>query len=301
MRSTEQKKQLHPRNVHNTGYDFQKLIRINPALKDYIVETVAGTTSIDFADPASVVELNKGLLKQYYKIDQWTLPKNSLCPPIPGRADYIHYLADLLASEKEGQIPTGEDVRILDIGTGASCIYPILGQRIYQWSFVGTDIDESALNHAQSIAKSNGGLKKQIELRFQPDNKKIFDGVLNKADRFDAVMCNPPFFKSREDNWQKTSKKFNNLNKRPDKHTVQNFAGHPNELWCEGGERQFVRTMIYESMNFKNQLGWITTLISDKDNLKPLIAVLEYNKAAKVEVIGMQHGNKIIRILAWKW
>jgi len=92
-----------------------------------------------------------------------------------------------------------------------------------------------------------------------------------------------------------------NLIKKTDKLPVQNFGGHPNELWCEGGERQFVRTMIYESMPFKDRLGWITTLISDKENLKPLIAVLEYNKASKVEVITMRQGHKVVRILAWKW
>lgn len=301
MESPQQKKQLHPRNLHNKGYDFQKLQRVYPALTAYMVETPGGTASIDFADPMAVIELNKALLKQYYQIDQWSLPKNSLCPPIPGRADYIHYLADLLAEDNGGEIPTGEKVSILDIGTGTSCIYPILGQRIYKWNFVGTDIDESAITHAQSIIKSNGGLKKQIELRIQRNKEFIFESAISVNDKFHAVICNPPFYKSREDNWQKSTRKFSNLNKKQVKPTVQNFGGHPNELWCEGGEKQFVRTMIYESMKFKDQLGWVTALISDKQNLKPLVAVLEYNKASKVKVINMLQGNKAMRILAWKW
>jgi len=36
-------------------------------------------------------------------------------------------------------------VRGLDIGTGASAIYPLLGARVYGWSFLGTDIDEYVL------------------------------------------------------------------------------------------------------------------------------------------------------------
>ncbi|MEJ5053790.1 23S rRNA (adenine(1618)-N(6))-methyltransferase RlmF [Sphingobacterium sp. MYb382] len=301
MDITQYDKHLHPRNLHNKGYDFQKLQRVHAPLKEYIIEAQHGNASIDFANPDAIVELNKALLKQYYQIDQWSIPKNSLCPPIPGRADYIHYLADLINENKEEKHPTGADIRILDIGTGASCIYPILGQRINQWSFVATDIDESAVQAAQTNVKSNGGLKKQIEVRIQRDRTHIFQDIISKTDRFDAVMCNPPFYKSREENWQKTTKKFNNLNKKTDKLPVQNFGGHPNELWCEGGERQFVRTMIYESMPFKDRLGWITTLISDKENLKPLIAVLEYNKASKVEVITMRQGHKVVRILAWKW
>lgn len=301
MSSTPANNALHPRNIHRTGYDIKKLTTKNPSLKKHIILTPVGKESINFSDPQAVFELNKSLLKTDYQIDNWSIIKNSLCPPIPGRADYMHYLADLLASERDGVTPTGPEIHILDIGTGSSCIYPILGQRIYQWNFVGTDIEEAALQHAQATLKTNARLKKAVQLRFQEQKEHVLKGVIAKDDRFDAVVCNPPFFKSREDNWQKTTKKFNNLNKNSDKIPVQNFGGHPNELWCEGGERQFIRTMIYESMDFKSQLGWITTLVSDKDNLKPLIAILEYHKVGKLEIIPMTQGNKSIRILAWKW
>lgn len=301
MDSKKTKKTLHPRNIHQTGYDFQKLKEVNPALKDYVIQTAFGTTSIDFADPKAVVELNTALLMAYYNIQNWSIIKNSLCPPIPGRADYVHTVADLLATENKGAIPTGSKVHVLDIGTGSSIIYPILGERIYGWRFLGTDIDISALNHAQSLIKNNSGLSKKISLQLQENKDRIFDGILREDDYFDLVMCNPPFFSSREENWQKTSKKFHNLHKGKDALPVRNFGGHANELWCEGGERKFVRDMINESMQYKKQLGWLTTLVSNKDNLKPFIATLEYNKASKIEVINMTHGQKAIRILAWKW
>ncbi|TDS17557.1 23S rRNA (adenine(1618)-N(6))-methyltransferase RlmF [Sphingobacterium paludis] len=301
MAGQTQQKSMHPRNLHAAGYDIKKLTAKNPALKAHVITTVAGKESINFSSPEAVFELNKSLLMKYYQIDQWSILRNSLCPPIPGRVDYVHYLADLLAQDHAGEIPKGAGVKILDIGTGSSCIYPILGQRAYQWSFVATDIEAGALNHAQATLKSNTGLKRDIVLRLQEDRAHIFDGIIEKNDRFDGVMCNPPFFKSREDNWQKSTKKFNNLHKDAEKLPVQNFGGHPNELWCEGGEKQFIRNMIYESMNYKDQLGWITTLVSDKDNVKPLIAILEYHKVPKLEIIPMAQGNKRIRILAWKW
>lgn len=301
MSHSPQKKSLHPRNLHGNGYDLRKLVTKNPALKEYIILTPGGTESIDFGDPDAVFELNKSILQKYYEIEHWSILKNSLCPPIPGRADYIHHLADLLAEDNNGVIPKGKNIKILDIGTGSSCIYPILGQRLYQWTFVGTDIDINAIQHAQSILKNNVNLKKNIDLRFQEEKENIFTGIIEKSDRFHAVVCNPPFFKSREDNWSKSTKKFHNLNKKPSAIPVQNFGGHPNELWCEGGERQFVRTMIYQSMEYKTQLGWITSLLSDKDNVKPLVAILEYHKAAHVKIIPMTQGNKTIRILAWKW
>ncbi len=301
MNSKKKKNVLHPRNIHQSGYDFPKLEEANPALKDYIIETAFGTISIDFANPKAVVELNKALLKAYYNVQNWSILKNSLCPPIPGRADYVHYVADLLAADNSGIIPTGSQINVLDIGTGSSLIYPILGERIYAWSFLGTDIDVTVLNHARSLIKTNSGLSKKITLQLQENKGHIFDGILRKDDYFDLVMCNPPFYKSREENWQKTSKKFHNLTKSKEALPVQNFGGHPNELWCEGGERKFVRDMINESMRFQKQLGWITSLVSNKENLKPLIAVLEYNKASKVEIINTAQGQKAIRILAWKW
>lgn len=301
MDSKKTKNALHPRNIHQTGYDFPKLEEANPALKEYIITTTFGTTSIDFANPKAVIELNKALLLAHYNIQNWSILKNSLCPPIPGRANYVHHVADLLATDNDGTIPTGPKVKVLDIGTGSSLIYPILGERIYGWSFLGTDIDISVLNHARSLIKNNSGLSKKIVLQLQESKDHIFDGIIRKDDYFDLVICNPPFFTSREENWQKTSKKFHNLNKGKEKLPVQNFGGHPNELWCEGGERKFVRDMINESMRYKKQLGWITSLISNKEHLKPLVATLEYNKASKIEVIHMTQGQKAVRILAWKW
>ncbi|PRD55956.1 23S rRNA (adenine(1618)-N(6))-methyltransferase RlmF [Sphingobacterium gobiense] len=292
---------LHPRNIHQSGYDFPKLEDANPVLKDYIIETSFGTVSIDYANPKAIVELNKALLRAYYNVQNWSILKNSLCPPIPSRADYIHYVADLLAADNDGVVPTGVRINVLDIGTGSSLIYPILGERIYNWNFLGTDIDVTVLNHARSLIKTNSGLPKKITLQLQEDKKRIFDGVLNEDDYFDLVMCNPPFYKSREENWQKTTKKFHNLHQNKEALPVQNFGGYPNELWCEGGERKFVRDMINESMRFKKQLGWVTSLVSNKENLKPLIASLEYNKASKIEIINMTQGQKAIRILAWKW
>ena len=301
MDSKKTKNALHPRNIHQAGYDFLKLEEANPALKNYIITTAFGTTSIDFANPKAVVELNRALLMAYYAIQNWSILRNSLCPPIPGRANYIHYVADLLATDNNGIIPTGPKVNVLDIGTGSSLIYPILGERIYGWSFLGTDIDISVLNHARSLIKTNSGLSKKIVLQLQENKEQIFDGIIRKDDYFDLVICNPPFFTSREENWQKTSKKFQNLHKGKEALPVRNFGGHPNELWCEGGERKFVRDMINDSMRYKKQLGWITSLVSNKDHLKPFIATLEYNKASKIEVINMTQGQKALRILAWKW
>lgn len=293
---------MHNRNKHINGYDLQKLKTANKNLSKHIIQNNNRST-IDFANPSSVLELNKALLLSDYKLKYWQILPNSLCPAIPGRADYIHHLADLLSKENNGEIPTGKEIKILDIGTGSSIVYPIIGAQEYNWDFIGTEIDRSSIHQAEVNVNKNIWLKKKIKLRFQDNREKILEGIIFPEDKFDAIMCNPPFFKSREDNWTTSTKKFQNLKKNKDLQTptVQNFAGHPNELWCPGGEQAFVTTLINESKKYQKQLKWITTLVSNKDHLKPLIAVLEYNKAAKVEIIEMTQGQKKMRILAWRW
>ncbi len=98
---------LHPRNRDLAGYDFPALAAASPGLARYLVTTPAGTHTIDFANPAAVKAFNRALLIHHYGIAGWDIPAGYLCPPIPGRADYIHHVADLLASCNRKVIPTG--------------------------------------------------------------------------------------------------------------------------------------------------------------------------------------------------
>ena len=135
-KNTTEKTTLHPRNPHRFRYDFEQLFVSCPELKPFVARNEHGIETIDFSDPEAVKMLNKALLIANYEIQNWDIPKNYLCPPIPGRADYIHYLADLLANSNNEIIPEGETVVGLDIGIGANCIYPIIGNSTYGWSFV---------------------------------------------------------------------------------------------------------------------------------------------------------------------
>ncbi|MET1078906.1 MAG: RlmF-related methyltransferase, partial [Pseudomonas sp.] len=153
-----EKNPLHPRNRHQGRYDFPALITGSPELAAFVILNPYGKQSIDFADPAAVRLFNRALLKQFYGIAHWDIPAGYLCPPIPGRADYLHYLADLLAAGNGGQIPRGARVRALDIGVGANCIYPLIGHCDYGWQFVGSDIDATALASASTIVGANAKL-----------------------------------------------------------------------------------------------------------------------------------------------
>ena len=165
---------FHPKNKHKSGYDLDALCNSYPDIEPFVFLNKYETKTIDFANPKAVKALNFGLLKKYYKIAFWEFPDTNLCPPIPGRVDYIHHISDVLKASN-----INDNIRVLDIGTGASCIYPILGNAEYNWKFVATDIDEISLKYAQNVINKND-LGDSISLRYQKDRSQIFNGILNE-------------------------------------------------------------------------------------------------------------------------
>ena len=301
--NNSQKDNLHPRNIHRSRYDFELLISNCPELKAFISINKYGIETIDFSNPLAVKTLNKALLQTYYEIQNWDIPKNYLCPPIPGRADYIHYIADLLAETNNGQIPEGNSVMGLDIGTGANLIYPILGNSIYNWSFVATDIYKTSIENCSKIIEANPKLIDTISLQQQTESRFIFKNIIIPEDRFTFTMCNPPFHASAEEANKSTSRKVSNLNPKEKKNTnpVLNFGGQNAELWCNGGEIGFVTQMIYESVKYASQVLWFTTLVSKKENLSSIYKTLKKVNAVSVKTIEMSQGQKNSRIVAWSF
>ncbi len=297
------KSALHPRNRHRERYDFDALIQTSAALAPYVQLNAYGDASIDFADAQSVKALNQALLKQFYAVDVWDIPKHYLCPPIPGRADYLHYLADLL-SEAHGMVPCEPSVRVLDIGVGANMIYPLIGTREYGWQFVGADIDAKALRNAQQIVDANA-LADVIELRLQATPASIFKGMIQPGELFALTMCNPPFHGSLAEAQAGTQRKWRGLGKHVakrgggDKAAVLNFGGQGAELYCVGGEEAFVTAMVKESKQYAAQCLWFTTLISKAANLPSVYRALKSVQAREVKTIEMTQGQKQSRIVAW--
>jgi 23S rRNA (adenine1618-N6)-methyltransferase len=293
------KPKLHPRNKHKERYDFQLLTSENPELIPFVIKSFKGDDTIDFANPSAVKTLNKALLKSYYHIGFWDIPDNFLCPPIPGRADYIHHIADLLCRQNYGKIPMGNKITCLDIGVGANCIYPILGHTEYQWEFIGSDINEEALQNAQKIIDNNPNLKEHITLRKQDFPKDIFYNLLKPEDKIDVTLCNPPFHASAKEAEQASIRKESNLQKTKITTPTLNFGGQHNELWCEGGEERFISKMIYESRKFSKTCFWFTTLVSKQSNLKSIYKSLEKANSIDVITTPMGQGNKTSRMVAW--
>ncbi|RJE81019.1 23S rRNA (adenine(1618)-N(6))-methyltransferase RlmF [Paracoccus sp. JM45] len=290
------KPKLHPRNQHSEGYDFVRLVAQTPELEAFTTRNPSGQTTIDFQNVNAVRMLNRALLKAHYDIDYWDIPANYLCPPIPGRVDYIHYLADLLAESNDRTTPRGRHIKVLDIGTGASLVYPLTGQSEYGWHFTGVDIDAGAINSARKICEFNSS---GITLRQQSKPENIFRGVIQLNEAFHLTMCNPPFHASIGQANKGTQRKWKNLGKGHS--TKLNFGGQNTELWYPGGEIKFVARMIEQSVEFADQCLWFTSLVSKKDNLQPLGRILKRAKVAEYKVVDMAQGQKTSRFVAWTY
>jgi len=281
---------MHPNNTFTEEYPLEELITVNPNLKRYVFTNEYGNKTLPFSDKTAVKELNKALLKHYYKLEFWDIPENNLCPPIPGRLDYLLHVNDLLENKN--------NISLLDIGTGANLIYPILGTCHFNWNCTASEVDKDSIANTSIITAKNPTLN-SVKVIHQKYKNSILDHVIQTDDFFDVVVCNPPFFKNAHDAEQKNKRKTQNLNiKNTD---TLNFGGHANELWYKGGEEAFIKKMALESENYKTQVTWFTSLVSQKENLKNIKRAINKTNPTDVRVIDMEQGNKKSRFIAWRF
>ena len=301
MAEKNRESRLHPESRFHGRYDLKKLQEVCPELSEHVFVNDFGSETVNFHDPVAVKMLNKALLAHHYNIKNWDIPENYLCPPIPGRADYIHYVADLLVDNERGKIPTGKKIRVLDLGVGANCIYPIIGVKEYGWSFVGTDISKVSLKNAHDIIINNNNLRANIELRWQAKPEQLFEGIVTTNDFFEVSICNPPFHSSAEAAAIGTLRKLKNLGQKELQQPILNFGGQEHELWCTGGELRFLNNMILQSKKFADSVGWFTSLVSKEAHLKTAYKILKKVGVTTSNTILMGQGNKKSRILVWSF
>ncbi|MGR5253038.1 23S rRNA (adenine(1618)-N(6))-methyltransferase RlmF [Vibrio astriarenae] len=300
---------LHPRNQHSDKYNLPALCKVVPELTSWLVKTPKGTDSVDFSSPIAVKLLNKALLAHHYQVTAWDIPAGYLCPPIPGRADYVHRLAELLADTIK--VAKGTTIRALDVGTGANIVYPMIGVTEYQWQFTASDIDPVSIECANTIIENNAALKGHIDARLQTQPKFVFKNIIQQGEYYHVTLCNPPFHKSLDEAMKGTQRKLNNLAANKDKRgstkakpkaansAALNFGGQKAELWCPGGEAAFLKTMAHESQFYAQQVGWFSSLISKKENVRWMRKCLEKSGATEARVIEMSQGQKKSRFVAW--
>lgn len=176
----------------------------------------------------------------------------------------------------------------IDIGTGASCIYPLIGvtQRP-SWYFIGTDIDAKSLVYARRNVELNG---LQDRIRIVAKNRDDahllpLDDV--DLDKVDFVMCNPPFYTSDEDMVNSAEKKA-----RPPNSVC---TGAPVEMVCEGGEVTFTTRLLEDSLHFRERVQWYTTMFGKLTSLQEFVGKLREKGIDNYAVTEFVQGNKTKR------
>nr|XP_043613804.1 RNA N6-adenosine-methyltransferase mettl16 isoform X2 [Erigeron canadensis]XP_043613806.1 RNA N6-adenosine-methyltransferase mettl16 isoform X2 [Erigeron canadensis]XP_043613807.1 RNA N6-adenosine-methyltransferase mettl16 isoform X2 [Erigeron canadensis]XP_043613808.1 RNA N6-adenosine-methyltransferase mettl16 isoform X2 [Erigeron canadensis] len=321
----KREEEKHPRNRYSDNPpDFSELASLYPSFGSYVFYSRDGKPKIDWKDFNATRELTRVLLLHHHSVTWW-IPDGQLCPTVPNRSNYIHWIEDLLSSNI---IPnTRQDnslVKGLDIGTGANCIYPLLGASLLGWSFVGTDVTDVALEWADWNVKNNPHISELIEIRkvdFEQElthqhtnsiesstditgntehpkqasfgnSNKSYNGppilldVVKEGEKFDFCMCNPPFFETMEES---------GLNPNT------SCGGTPAEMVCPGGEQAFVSRMIQDSIQLKQSFRWYTSMVGKKSSLKSLTSKLREAGVTVVKTTEFVQGQTCRWGIAWSF
>ena len=313
----------HPRNSFQGTYDMDRLVSCYPKLSPHVIQGPTGRSTVDWADPIAVRALNTALLVADYNVNPSysdILPQDALVPPVPGRADYVHHIADLLqkctsnnGKTNAAEIPKGSGIIGFDIGTGASCIYATIAASVYGWRMIASDINKTSLESARKIVYANRH-DNLISIRHQSDSGSIFDGILEQDERLDFCMCNPPFYHNREQFVAENTRKMKGLAKSRgrlnDGEVVvvssNNFGGIESELICRGGEVRFIKHTFNESKKYRDKCLWFTSLVSRNDNLKKIKSYMRgrrirkgYKEIKVIDQIPIGAGKKKSNVLIW--
>lgn len=203
---------------------------------------------------------------------------------MPNRHNYILWLKHLLDSTSYG--PAGGRLSGLDIGTGASCIYPLLGCVQRPWSFFATDVDDKSLTFARKNVELNG-LQGRIKVVPRRPEEPLVPLDELGIDSLDFVMTNPPFYFSEDELLASALKK-----SRPP-HSA--CTGAPVEMVCEGGEVAFVGRIVDESLRLRGRVRWYTSMLGKVSSLEVLVDQLRGHGVDNFAVNEFVQGSKTRR------
>ncbi|KAF8304964.1 S-adenosyl-L-methionine dependent methyltransferase [Clavulina sp. PMI_390] len=220
-----------------------------------------------------------------------SLPEGRLCPPVPNRYHYVNWLQNVMLAYNKRD----EEVWGLDIGTGASAIYPLLAcTKEARWSMIGTDIDELSLQYARQNVTLNR-LDERIKIVQTSADRPLLEELRGdgKPTRFAFTMCNPPFYQDEEEISQLAQlKEF-------DPYSV--CTGAKTEMITEGGEVHFVRRMISESLELRTRCRWFTSLLGKFSSVKEVIEKLRSEKIENYALTEIIQGQTRRWVIAWSF
>ena len=181
-------KWIHPRNPYRTPPDFRELAVKYPDFRKFATQDLKGKITIDFKNPAAVRALTLSLLHKDFSLNV-SIPDDHLVPTLTLRLNYLLWVQDLLSLlPATNTRPTG-----LDIGTGSSCIYPLLAVKHLGWDMLATESEPANCDSAVRNVENNE-LTQRIKVRKVEKGDRIFDSALADGETVEFSMCNPPFF-----------------------------------------------------------------------------------------------------------
>lgn len=285
-------KSMHPRNRYkDQPPNFAHLASKYPEFKKHVSVSLSGRVSLNFKDPEAVRALTCTLLKEDFGLTI-DIPLERLIPTVPLRLNYIHWVEDILNyhSSDKSTVRRG-----IDIGTGASCIYPLLGATLNGWYFLATEVDDICFNYAKKNVEQNN-LADLIKVVKVPQKTLLMDALKEESDiMYDFCMCNPPFFAN-----QMEAQGVNSRNpRRPPPSSVN--TGGITEIMAEGGELEFVKRIIHDSLQLKKRLRWYSCMLGKKCSLAPLKEELQIQGVSKVAYTEFYQGKTMRWALAWSF
>ncbi|XP_038228306.1 RNA N6-adenosine-methyltransferase METTL16 [Dermochelys coriacea] len=285
-------KSMHARNRYrDKPPDFAYLASRYPAFRQHVQTSLSGRASLNFKDPEAVRALTCTLLKEDFGLTI-DIPLERLIPTVPLRLNYIHWVEDLIGHQDgDKQVLR----RGIDIGTGASCIYPLLGATLNGWYFLATEVDDMCFNYAKKNVEQNN-LSDLIKVVKVPQKTLLMDALKEESEIiYDFCMCNPPFFAN-----QLEAKGVNSRNpRRPPPSSVN--TGGITEIMAEGGELEFVKRIIHDSLQLKKRLRWYSCMLGKKCSLAPLKEELRIQGVPKVTHTEFCQGRTMRWALAWSF
>uniref|UniRef100_A0A8C6SIX6 U6 small nuclear RNA (adenine-(43)-N(6))-methyltransferase n=1 Tax=Neogobius melanostomus TaxID=47308 RepID=A0A8C6SIX6_9GOBI len=281
-------KSMHPRNRYkDKPPDFAYLASKYPEFQQHVQTSLVGRPVVNFKEPEAVRALTCTLLKEDFGLTI-EIPLERLIPTVPLRLNYIHWVEDLIDGQKQLR-------RGIDIGTGASCIYPLLGATMNGWYFLATEVDDICFDYAKKNVEQNN-MSDLIKVVKVPQKTLLMDALKEETEIvYDFCMCNPPFFAN-----QMEAKGVNSRNsRRPPPSSVN--TGGVTEIMAEGGELEFVKRIIHDSLQLKKRLRWYSCMLGKKCSLAPLKEELRKQGVPKVTYTEFCQGRTMRWALAWSF
>jgi 23S rRNA (adenine1618-N6)-methyltransferase len=178
-------------------------------------------------------------------------------------------------------------------GVGASCIYPLLGCSMrQQWQFHGTEIDETNITWARKNVTLND-MASRIQVHPNTATGNILQLDAMGIECADFTMCNPPFYKSKEDMQRSLTK---------DTPPSAVCTGADVEMITEGGDAGFAVRIVEESKGFGERVQWYTCMLGKLSSLAVVVEKLRELSCQNWAIGCLVPGNKTRRwVVGWSW